>query len=206
MRVKICGITNIEDALLVQQLGADAIGFIFYKKSKRYISPAAAEIISKHLSPFIMKVGVFVNESFEQINSISNQVKLNTVQLHGDEPPEIINKINLPIIKSFRINNDFDFSILKKYKKVFYLLDSFQKDEYGGSGKTFNWNLIPEEYRTRIILSGGISIDNIEEVTNKIKPAAIDVSSSLEEFPGKKDHQKLKQFFEKVNLLRNYKC
>ncbi len=203
MRVKICGITNIEDAFLAQQLGTDAIGFIFYNKSKRYVSPEIAESILKSLSPFIMKIGVFVNESFEEINNISAKVKLNAVQLHGEESPEVIEKINLPVIKSFRIKNKFDFSILNKYKDVSFLLDSFSKDEYGGTGKTFKWELIPDIYKNKIILSGGISIDNIEEVIRKINPAAIDVSSSLEEFPGKKDHQKLKHFFEKVNSLRN---
>ena len=203
LRVKICGITNIEDALLAQELGADAIGFIFYQKSKRYVSPEIAESISKILSPFLMKIGVFVNEKIEEINNISTRVKLNAVQLHGEESPEVIDKINLPVIKSFRINNEFDFSILNKYKNVSFLLDSFSKDEYGGTGKTFNWDLIPNEFKNKIILSGGISIDNVEEVIIKISPSAIDVSSSLEEYPGKKDHQKLKQFFEKVNSLRN---
>ncbi len=206
LKVKICGITNIEDALLAQQLGADAIGFIFYNKSKRYISPDIAESISKYLSPFTMKIGVFVNESTEEINKISAKVKLNAVQLHGEESPELIEKINLPVIKSFRINDEFNFSILNDYKNVSFLFDAFSKDEYGGTGKTFNWNLIPPELKNKIILSGGISIENVEEVIKKINPAAIDVSSSLEEYPGKKDHQKLKQFFEKVNSLRNVKC
>ncbi len=206
MRVKICGITNIEDAILAQQLGADAIGFIFYDKSKRYITPNNAELISKQLSPFLMKIGVFVNEKIEEINNISAQVKLNALQLHGEEPPEVIEKINLPVIKSFRINNDFDFSILNKYKDVSFLLDSFSKDQYGGTGNTFNWYLIPNDFKNKIILSGGISIENVEEVIKKINPSAIDVSSSLEEYPGKKDHHKLKQFFEKINALRNGKC
>ena len=203
LKVKICGITNTEDALLCESLGASALGFILYKESKRYIEPdTAAKIISK-LSPFSLKVGVFVNSSFEEINSIAKQIKLNSVQLHGEESPDIVSKINFPVIKSFRINNGFDFSKLKEFKNVSYLFDTYSEKEYGGTGKTFNWELIPDELRSKVILSGGISIGNIEVVYKTIKPAAVDLSSSLESKPGKKDSEKVNEFFKKINNLRS---
>ncbi|OGV03872.1 MAG: hypothetical protein A2330_10340 [Ignavibacteria bacterium RIFOXYB2_FULL_36_7] len=209
MKVKICGITNVEDALLCESLGADALGFIFYKGSKRFVEPeVAGEIIAK-LSPFTVKVGVFVNSSPEEINKTVMEIKLNVVQLHGDENPEVISKINFPVIKSFRIKNGFDFSVLTKYERVSYLFDTYlpggqagSEKEYGGTGKIFNWKLIPEELRNKIILSGGISINNIEEIYKNIKPAAVDLSSSLEIKPGKKDREKVKEFFKTINYLR----
>lgn len=203
MKVKICGITNVEDALLCDSLGADALGFILYKGSKRLVEPDIAEKIISELSPFTLKVGVFVNSSSEEINKTAKEIKLNVVQLHGEENPDIISKINLPVIKSFRINNGFDFSLLKEFGNVSYLFDTYSGKEHGGTGKTFNWKLIPDKLRSKIILSGGISINNIEEVYKEIKPAAVDLSSSLESKPGKKDNEKVKEFFKKINNLRS---
>ncbi len=203
MKVKICGITNIDDALLCEKLGADALGFLFYKKSKRYVSPeTASEIISK-LSPFTMKIGVFVNESAEMVNKIASNVKLNAVQLHGDENPEITDNISFSVIKSFRVHPGFDFSVLDKFKNVSYLLDTFSPWEYGGTGKSFIWKLIPDQLKSKIILAGGVSLQNIEFIYNKIKPAAVDISSSLEKVPGKKDAEKVKQFFIKLRILED---
>jgi len=201
MKVKICGITNIEDALLCYNLGTDAIGFIFYKNSKRYIEPEKAKVIIEKLPAFVLKVGVFVNESSEIINSISKEIKLNIVQLHGDESPSDITNIDLPVIKAFRVDENFDYSILSKYKNCSFLLDSFDKKEYGGTGKNFEWDRIPPELKHKIILAGGISIDNIKYIYQNIKPSAIDVSSSLEIEPGKKDGLKVKDFFNVFNNL-----
>ncbi len=203
MKIKICGITNIEDALLCESLGADALGFIFYKGSKRFVDPETAGKIISELSPFTLKVGVFVNSSPEEINKIAKQTKLNVIQLHSDETTNTISEINLPIIKSFRIKNEFDFSILNNFKDVSFLFDTYSEKEYGGTGKTFNWELIPDELRDKIILSGGVSINNIEEIYKKIKPAAVDLSSSLESGPGRKDSEKVKEFFKKINNLRS---
>jgi phosphoribosylanthranilate isomerase len=202
IKVKTCGITNLEDALLCESAGADALGFIFYKKSKRYIEPGSFKGIIKHLSPFIMKVGVFVNEHSDFINDTAADLNLNAVQLHGEESLETVKKINFPVIKSFRINNGFDFSILEKYPGVSFLFDTYSKIEYGGTGKVFNWELIPNELKCKIILAGGISINNIDDIFNNIKPAAVDLSSSLEAEPGKKDKEKVKEFFKKINHLR----
>ena len=202
MKVKICGITNSEDALNCEQLGADALGFILYRGSKRFLSTDNLISVTKNLSPFTLKVGVFVNESPQIINSISKEARLNIVQLHGDETPEMIEKINLPVIKSFRIKSDFDFNLLNNFKNCSFLLDSYSPALYGGTGSTFNWDIIPEQIRSKIILSGGISIDNIHKIIREIKPAAIDVSSSLEEYPGKKNIKKILDFFTVMNKLK----
>lgn len=203
MRVKICGITNIEDALVAEQLGADAIGFIFYKASKRYISHETAKIISHKLSALTLKVGVFVDETEDEINHTAATAKLNLVQLHGDEKPELIERLILPSIKSFRINDEFDFSILKEYPCTNFLFDTFSQNEFGGTGKTFDWNTIPSSLRKRVIIAGGVSENNVEEIFTKINPYAVDVSSSLEVSPGKKDHDKMKSFFQIINQLRS---
>ncbi|HCY76261.1 MAG TPA: phosphoribosylanthranilate isomerase [Ignavibacteriales bacterium] len=195
VKVKICGITNFEDALLCEELGADALGFIFYDKSERYIDPQLAKDIIKRLLPFTIKVGVFVNVSTEKINSISKSIGLNIVQLHGDEPQNVLSEIDLPVIKAFRIKQDFEFNIFNQFTNCSFLLDTYSDSIFGGTGKTFDWNLIPEHYRNKIILSGGVSSSNIQEIISKIKPYAVDVSSSLEEYPGKKSAIKVIDFF-----------
>lgn len=205
MKIKVCGITNLSDALLCEKLGADALGFVFYTASKRHIMPDEASEIIKNLNPFTIKVGVFVDENPVLINEFVSTTGLNMVQLHGGETPEDISLINVPVIKAFRVDNQFNYSILNQYPDSYILLDSFDKEELGGTGKTFNWNLIPADIRNKIILAGGINSGNIDEVFSNIKPKAIDVSSSLEEFPGKKSKEKLNQFFNKINSLRrNY--
>ncbi len=205
MKVKICGITNYKDALLCQEQGADAIGFIFYSKSKRYVAPAKAAAIINKLSPFIVKVGIFVNAKLSFVNETSEITGINIVQLHGDEDENYCTGVNLPVIKSFRIKENFDFSEVYRYKKVSYLLDSYSESSYGGTGKNFNWNLIPAYLKNKIILSGGVSIKNIEHIYSSISPAAVDLSSSLESKPGKKDEKKVRSFFKKINHLR-YLC
>lgn len=205
MQVKICGITNLEDALLCCELGADALGFIFYSMSKRFITYEKAKEIINQLPNFIVKVGVFVNHPFEEVNVNAKEIGLNIIQLHGEESPEYINEISLPVIKSFRVNETFDFSRLDKYPKCSFLLDTFSEHEPGGTGKTFNWETIPKSIRNKIILAGGISVENIESVFREVQPQAVDLSSSVESSPGIKDHKKLKEFFSLVNKMR-YGC
>ncbi len=203
LKIKICGTTNLDDALLCVRFGSDALGFIFYEKSKRYIEPENAASIIKKLSVFTVKVGVFVNQSYEVINHIAKKCKLNVVQLHGNEEPELINKIDFPTIKSFRIKDNFDFNIVEQYNCNNFIFDSFDENYFGGTGKKFNWQIIPENLLNRVILSGGITIDDLEYIFNEIKPYGIDLVSSLEKFSGKKDELKLKEFFTKVNELKN---
>ena len=202
MKIKVCGITNIEDALRAEALGADALGFIFYKLSKRYVSPVEVKLITKELSPFTTKVGVFVNETLEQINKVSDETGINVVQLHGNEEPDILENLSHPAIKAFRVNDDFDFKKLDNFKDCSILLDAYSENDYGGTGQKFNWEIIPNHIRGIIILSGGISTENLDDIFKKIKPAAIDLSSSVETVPGKKDTVKMEEFFKKVNQLR----
>lgn len=202
MRVKICGITNIEDAKLCCLLGADALGFVFYNKSKRFIKYEDAEKIIKNLPPFISKVGVFVNADVLEINEIAKKIGLTLIQLHGEETQDFINKVNLPVIKSFRVKDNFKFSIINEFQNCYYLLDSFSENELGGTGKNFNWELIPNELKNKIILAGGISTENIEFIYKNIKPIAVDLSSSVEITAGKKDPKKLVNFFKIINRLR----
>ena len=203
MRIKICGITRVGDALVCEKYGADAIGFIFYEKSKRYIEPEEAGKISKQLSPFMSKVGLFVNESLENINRISKIAGLNAVQLQGEETVDFLKMISVPVIKGFRVNNDFDFDVLNSFSDYGILLDSYSSEEYGGTGKSFDWRKIPTHLRNKIILAGGISSENIGFIMKEINPAAIDVSSSLEVSPGIKDHNKILKFINKINDYRS---
>ncbi len=202
MKIKICGITNIEDALTAESLGADAVGFIFYEKSKRYVSPETVLNITNVLSPFTIKVGVFVDESSEIINTKSKLAGINVVQLHGDEGLKILKEITLPIIKAFRLNGNFNYEKLDDYKKCSILLDTYSEKSFGGTGKQFDWENIPAKIRNNIILAGGVSLENIEFIYKNINPAAVDLSSSLEITPGKKDKKKMEIFFKKVNQLR----
>lgn len=202
MKVKVCGITNLEDAKLCCELGADALGFIFYEKSKRYINYEEASAIVRELPAFVSKVGVFVNEQAETVNHITKSVGLTHVQLHGNEDQHFISKINHPVIKALRVKEDFDFTSLKLFSGCSILLDTFSDKEIGGTGITFNWNTIPIEIRSKVILAGGVSSQNIETIYKTIKPQAVDVSSSLESESGKKDEPKVREFFRVLNQLR----
>jgi len=203
MRVKICGITNINDALVCENFGANALGFIFYRKSKRYINPDHAKEIISELGPFIQKVGVFVNESPDKINQIVAHCGLNLVQLHGDESADDTEMVDVPVIKGFRVRDAFNYEILDNYQNCYLLLDAFSESEYGGTGHNFSWHEIPSELKSKIILAGGVSADNIERIYTDICPMAIDLSSSVEEKPGIKSHKKLNELFIKINRLRD---
>ncbi len=204
VKIKICGITKLEDALLCSILGADAIGFIFYSKSKRFLEYEIAKKIISSLPFFVQKVGVFVNENLENINNISKDIGLNIVQLHGDEDQQYINQINLPVIKALRINSESDFNQLNNFSNCKILLDAYCTREYGGTGNKFDWSTIPYEIRSKIILSGGINTSDLEYIFSDIKPEAIDLSSSIEILPGIKDHKKLKRLFTEYRKLRGY--
>ncbi|MGE5796531.1 MAG: phosphoribosylanthranilate isomerase, partial [Ignavibacteria bacterium] len=173
-----------------------------YRQSRRNIQPEAAKRIIVRLSPFTLKVGVFVNEPAEFINNTASEMKLNAVQLHGEETPEFISEIELPVIKAFRINGNFNYSALSFYENAFCLLDSYSPDAFGGTGRSFDWEKIPDRLREKIILSGGVSSENIEYIFKEIKPRAVDLSSSIEKEPGWKDEKKASEFFKKINSLR----
>lgn len=198
VKIKICGITNIEDALFAANCGADALGFIFFKGSPRYIEISSTKKIISHLPPFLTTVGVFVNEEPEEIRKIMQYVGLDVAQLHGDESPETCN--TLPrVIKAFRINTFNDLATLSKYKVSAYLLDTYSPEQYGGTGKTFDWDIAVEAKKYGpLILSGGLNVGNVEQAIQKVKPYAIDVCSGIEQSKGKKDLKKMREFIIKA--------
>jgi len=201
--VKICGIKRINDALLAEKLGASAVGFIFYKKSPRYIMPEKAGEISKILGPFIARVGVFVDKDPSVVMKIVRIAHLTAVQLHGSEEMEYIRKLKgIRVIKTFRVAQDFDCKKMNGYKVNAFLLDTCDKDGfYGGTGKTFDWGKAVECSKYgRIILAGGLNQSNIKEAVKIVKPWAVDVSSGVEISPGIKDADKMRDFFTAVNL------
>jgi phosphoribosylanthranilate isomerase len=203
-KVKICGITNLEDALLSAKFGADALGFNLYEKSPRYILPEkACEIIVK-LPREILKVGIFVNESVEQIAKIAKIAKLDAVQLHGEETPEFTREIkaktNLEIIKAFRVSENFKPEDVLIYEADMILLDAFSANGYGGTGETLNWEIAKktQEIFPKMYLAGGLSAENIMKAIEKVKPFAVDACSLLEREKGLKDLQKVKEFISVV--------
>ncbi|MBD3409393.1 MAG: phosphoribosylanthranilate isomerase [Ignavibacteriales bacterium] len=198
MRVKICGITRIEDATFAVEQGADAIGFVFHKPSPRYVDPEIAGRITRALPFFVVKVGVFVNVAPSEVNRIVKVAGLNAAQLHGEETFADCAAVNVPVIKAFRVDDDFDFAALDECRRFAVLLDSRSEEAYGGTGETFDWSRIPEELRPNIALAGGVSVENVERIRRDINPPMVDVSSSVESAPGIKDHKKVAEFIRKA--------
>jgi len=199
-KIKICGITNIEDALAAVKLGADALGFIFYGKSKRYIEPGKASEITNLLPPFVKKVGVFTNEDHGIIRDITHEVKLDLLQIHGDETPGYCEQLEIPYMKAFRLKDNSSLNEVNEYKTDYILFDTYSKDEYGGTGRAFDWDILkgrPFENKY-VILSGGLNPGNVGEAVSLLAPYAVDVSSGVEESPGKKNIEKINKFIEAV--------
>lgn len=199
-KVKICGITNLEDAALAVDLGADALGFIFYKDSPRYVREDIAKEIIRRLPPFVSVVGVFVDEKRDVIKEITEFCCLDLLQFHGDESPDFCAHFDKRLIKAFRVKEKKDLEFISLYKVNAVLLDTYYEDLYGGGGKTFNWQLAVEAKRfsNRVILAGGLSPDNISQAIQAVNPFGVDVSSGVESEPGKKDHGKVKEFIKRV--------
>ncbi|MBI4744556.1 MAG: phosphoribosylanthranilate isomerase [Actinobacteria bacterium] len=200
VRIKICGITNIEDAILAVDLGADALGFVF-AESPRKIDLEAAKIIISMIPPFVSRVGVFVNEEEEKVKEIARECKLDVLQFHGDESPSYCNKFTeQKVIKAFRMKDLSDLDGFAFYSTSAFLLDAFSEDLYGGTGKTFNWEIALQAKKYgRIILSGGLNPENIKKAVTLVEPYAVDASSGLEKEPGKKDSEKMKAFFSNLS-------
>jgi phosphoribosylanthranilate isomerase len=200
VRVKICGICSLEDAIAAIDAGADALGFMFYEGSSRNISlESAAKIISK-LPPFVTRTGVFVNASDEVIQTAATRLPLDVVQLHGDETPEQCARCTIQVVKAFRIENESSLKRLAAYKTSAWLLDSFAKGQPGGTGVTFNWALakLASGHGTPIMLAGGLTPENVAEAVRRTDPYAVDVSSGVESAPGKKDAAKMSAFIAAV--------
>lgn len=208
LRIKICGITNTEDALAAIACGADALGFVFYSKSPRAVKPETARTIISSLPPLVTTVGVFVDEDMANLENIVSHTGLDIIQLHGSESPEYFN-LSKKTIKAIRVKDLSDLKLLNQYKAAAaFLLDTYSPDSIGGTGHVFNWEIAVEAKKLgRIILAGGLTPDNIEEAVKLVQPYAIDVASGVEgSIKGKKDHTKLRLFIERARKasLRYY--
>lgn len=198
VKVKICGITNEEDALLAVELGAHAIGFVF-AESPRKISPVLAQEISNNLPSGVEKVGVFVDEEKDTVYKIASLCNLDILQLHGRESPSYCESFELKIVKAIRAMDYSVLELLSQYKVDAFLLDAYVPNVPGGTGKTFDWGIARRAKDFgRIILSGGLNPDNVGKAIEKVEPYGVDVSSGVEVMPGKKDPEKLRAFFDAV--------
>lgn len=202
IKVKICGITNLDDAIAACEFGADALGFIFYKESPRYIDPSRAGEIIKKLPPLVKSAGVFVNLDEPSIRRIIEVTGIGILQLHGEEPPEFCALFSRPVVKAIRIKGSDSLPQLLTYNVSAFLLDSYSKTAHGGTGKGFDLDIAIEAKRYgRIILSGGLTPDNIVDAVERVRPYAVDVSSGVEASKGKKDHEKMRLFIERAKSL-----
>lgn len=195
MRVKICGITNNEDAQAAVEYGVDALGFVF-AKSPRQVTKEQSRDIVKNLPPFVSPVGVFVDEESDMIKEICDFCDIHTVQLHGNEQPSYLKELEgYKLIKAFRVKEEDDLKYLANYKPHAFLLDSYVKGAMGGTGVSFKWEIARQAHKYGIIiLSGGLTPENVKEAIQVVKPYAVDVSSGVESSPGKKDKLLMKQF------------
>jgi phosphoribosylanthranilate isomerase len=196
VKVKVCGIRSVEEAEAALEAGADALGMNFWPSSPRYVGPRLAHEVINKLSPVVSVVGVFVNEEASRIIDLASELRLSAVQLHGDESPDFCASLgSIKTIKAIRVGQDFDLSVIERYPVSMVLLDSNIKGSYGGTGQRFDWRIAIEAKRlARIILAGGLNIENVWEAITHVRPAAIDVCSGIEAEPGRKDLDKLQRF------------
>ena len=195
VKVKICGITNQEDALMAVAAGADAVGFVFHEASPRNVTPEQAAGIIRALPPFVQAVGLFVNMPIEFVNATAQVCRLDIVQLHGEETPEYCDRVSRRVIKAFRIKDAGSLNPIRDYRAAGYLLDAWSPDAYGGTGMTFNWDIARAAGAFGpVILAGGLTPDNVAEAVECVSPYAVDVSSGVEAVPGKKDRDKVLRF------------
>ena len=202
-RVKICGITRVEDALAAVRLGADAIGLVFYAESPRNVSLQAAQEIVAVLPPFISVAGLFVNASQNKIETVLSQLRLDVLQFHGDETAADCAQFNLPYIKAIRVKPDTNLlqCCLEFNSAKALLLDAYTDAAYGGTGHVFDWYLIPRSLPLPVILAGGLTAENVGAAIQQIQPYAVDVSGGVEQAKGIKDAEKIAAFMRAVNYL-----
>jgi phosphoribosylanthranilate isomerase len=201
--VKICGITNLEDAMAAVDAGADALGFNFYPRSPRYISPVAAREITNHVPDSILKVGVFVNEDTQSVLRIASEANLTAVQLHGDESPDYCRKLSgIYVIKAFGATNTLDWAAVDRYDVDAIMFDTKDDVLRGGTGRVFDWSIARRANTStpKLFLAGGLSPENVAAAITTVHPYAVDACSSLEESPGVKNHQRVRDF---INAVRN---
>jgi phosphoribosylanthranilate isomerase len=198
VKVKICGNTNLADAQVAVEAGADMLGFIFCEASPRYVTVEQVADIARQLPPHVVKVGVFVNPTEELVTQAIAECGLNMLQFHGEEPPEFCTQFGMMSMKAFRVRDAASLEALPSYATDAWLLDAFVPDKAGGSGKTFNWDLAIEaqKFGKPIFLAGGLTPENVAAAVRKVQPFAVDVSSGVEASPGKKDHAKVRAFIQ----------
>nr|VFK51572.1 MAG: phosphoribosylanthranilate isomerase [Candidatus Kentron sp. TUN]VFK54040.1 MAG: phosphoribosylanthranilate isomerase [Candidatus Kentron sp. TUN]VFK65737.1 MAG: phosphoribosylanthranilate isomerase [Candidatus Kentron sp. TUN] len=203
-RVKICGITHPTDALTAAQLGADAIGLVFYPPSPRAITIDKARAIATILPPFITLVALFVNPDRTLVKKVLNALPINLLQFHGEEDPTTCEQYGHPYIKAVRMRKGIDVSAwMKKFSNASaLLLDTHHEKVWGGSGETFDWTLVPSERPLPLILAGGLNSDNVQEAIRAVRPSAVDVSGGVESTKGIKDPHKMAKFISRVNLIK----
>jgi phosphoribosylanthranilate isomerase len=206
MKIKICGITNTEDAAVAVAAGADALGFVMYRKSPRWVEPAVAKSIIAGLPPFVSAVGVFVNEEAERVRALMDECGFVLAQLHGDESALYCQDLGRPALKAIRLKDRGAFLALAEFQGRAtvqgVLIDAFLDQVYGGTGQTVDWTLAEEAARAMpIILAGGLSSENVAEAIQKVRPYGVDVSSGVEQSPGKKDPDKVRAFIEMARLV-----
>lgn len=200
-KIKVCGITNKTDAWMCIDAGVDALGFVFVDESPRKIEPQEAQRIINDLPPFVITVGVFMNKSEDEVAEIANLCKLNILQLHGEETPDYCTSFNRRVIKAFRISSRDDINVLPEYKVAGFLLDSYEEERAGGTGRTFEWGIAADTTKYgSIILAGGLTPENVNRAISIVHPYAVDVSTGVEEkdTPGKKHKIKLTEFIRQV--------
>lgn len=194
--------TRAQDALHAADCGADAVGFIFYKKSPRFITPREAKVIAADLPPFVLRVGVFVNETEERIHKIADNCGLDIVQLHGNETHGFCNRIRKKVFKAFRVQDVESLASLSKFNVDGFLLDAFKQGEWGGTGEVFDWDLVKQAKKFgRVIVAGGLNPSNVKGAIEKCRPYAVDVCSGVEKSPGIKDLKKVKEFIKAAKGL-----
>ena len=202
IRVKICGITNAADALAAVDAGANLVGFNFYAKSPRHISEAEAAKIRPQLPKKTEAVGIFVNAPWKDVAALCKSLKLDAAQLHGDETPEAVAELarTVPVWKAFRVEPDFPLGTLDEYADAFaFLFDAAHTGQYGGTGRTTDWDVARRAaIGRRIILAGGLRVENVAAAVRIVRPYAVDVASGVESKPGKKDHARMREFIQEV--------
>jgi phosphoribosylanthranilate isomerase len=206
IRIKICGLTNRDDAVAAVEAGADAVGFVFHKKSPRCAEIAAVKAIVTELPPFVLPVGVFVNEEAKVVRDVMDSCGLALAQLHGDETALYCENLGRPVLKAIRLQDRRSFLALAELQGRAgvrgFLLDAFSPTAYGGTGRVVDWSLAAEAASAApVLLAGGLTPGNVSDAIRQVRPYGVDVSSGVESSPGKKDHEKLRAFVQAVRLV-----
>jgi phosphoribosylanthranilate isomerase len=206
VKVKICGLTNLNDAMDAVELGADFLGFNFYPGSPRYVKPEDAGKIIEEIPSNVPKVGVFVNEDLQSVLDLAIELDLDYLQFHGDEPPESLNALGRPWFKAFRLGKEEDLKPIPLYQCDWILVDAYSEKAYGGTGLTAHWDLVREakKFNKKIILAGGLKPENIATAVAAVQPFMVDVASGVEAAPGVKDRHKVEEFIQKAKAFNAF--